>query len=196
MHFIAHRVNTIQELLNTPTEYGVEIDLRDFGKKLVLQHDPFKDGECFEEYLKNYKHGTMILNIKSEGIEARVLKLIKKYSIKNYFLLDCSFPMINLLSSKGEKNIALRFSEFEGLDSIRLMSQKVDWIWVDCFSKLPITFENYKILKKLNYKLCIVSPELHNQDLKLESYKQYLRDQSIICDAICTKLDNVIKWIS
>jgi len=196
MHFIAHRVNTIQELLNTPTEYGVEIDLRDFGEKLILQHDPFKDGECFEEYLKNYNHGTMILNIKSEGIEARVLKLIKKYSIKNYFLLDCSFPMINLLSSKGEKNIALRFSEFEGLDSIRLMSQKVDWIWVDCFSKLPITFENYKILKKLNYKLCIVSPELHNQDLKLESYKQYLRDQSIICDAICTKLDNVIKWIS
>jgi hypothetical protein len=196
MHFIAHRVNTIKELLNTPTEYGVEIDLRDFGEKLILQHDPFKDGECFEEYLKNYNHGMMILNIKSEGIEVEASKLIKKYNIKNYFFLDCSFPMINLLSSKGEKNIALRFSEFEGLDSIRLMSQKIDWVWVDCFSKLPITFENYKILKKLNYKLCLVSPELHNQDLKLESYKQYLRDQSIICDAVCTKLDNVIKWIS
>ena len=195
MHFIAHRVNTIQELLNTPTEYGVEIDLRDFGEKLILQHDPFKDGECFEEYLKNYNHGTMILNIKSEGIEARVLKLIKKYSIKNYFLLDCSFPMINLLSSKGEKNIALRFSEFEGLDSIRLMSQKVDWIWVDCFSKLPITFENYKILKKLNYKLCIVSPELHNQDLKLEIYKKQIQKDEIIFDAICTKLKNIKKWM-
>ena len=158
MHFIAHRVNTIKDLLNTSTKYGVEIDLRDFGEKLILQHDPFKDGECFEEYLKNYNHGTMILNIKSEGIEARVLKLIKKYSIQNYFFLDCSFPMINLLSSKGEKNIALRFSELEGLDSIRLMSQKVNWIWIDCFTKLPITPKNYKIFKSLNYKLCLVSP--------------------------------------
>lgn len=196
MHFIAHRVNTIKELLNTPTEYGVEIDLRDFGEKLILQHDPFKDGECFEEYLKNYNHGTMILNIKSEGIEARVLKLIKKYAIKNYFFLDCSFPMINLLSSKGEKNIALRFSEFEGLDTIRLMSQKVDWIWIDCFTKLPITSENYKILKNLNYKLCLVSPELQNQNSKLEKYKMYLKKENIKFDAICTKLKNLERWIA
>jgi hypothetical protein len=195
MHFIAHRVNTIKELLNTPTEYGVEIDLRDFGEKLVLQHDPFKDGESFEEYLKNYNHGTMILNIKSEGIETRVLKLIKKYSIENYFFLDCSFPMINLLSSKGEKNIALRFSEFEGLDTIRLMSQKVDWIWIDCFTKLPITSENYKILKNLNYKLCLVSPELQNQNSKLEKYKMYLKKENIKFDAICSKLHNLNRWI-
>ena len=47
MHFIAHRVNTIKDLLNTPVEYGVEVDLRDFGEKLVLQHDPFKDGEKY-----------------------------------------------------------------------------------------------------------------------------------------------------
>jgi len=194
MHFIAHRVNTIKELLNTPTEYGVEIDLRDFGEKLILQHDPFKDGECFEEYLKNYKHGTMILNIKSEGIEAEVSKLITKYNIKNYFFLDCSFPMINLLSSKGEKNIALRFSEFEGLDTIRLMSQKVNWVWVDCFTKLSISIKNYKILKSLNYKLCLVSPDLQNQDHKLGVYKQYINGNQIIFDAICTKLKNIKKW--
>ena len=100
MHFIAHRVNTIKDLLNTPVEYGVEVDLRDFGKKLILQHDPFKDGESFEEYLKNYNHGTMILNIKSEGIETKVLKLLRQYNVKSYFFLDCSFPMINFLMLK------------------------------------------------------------------------------------------------
>jgi len=194
MHFIVHRVNTIKDLLNTPVEYGVEVDLRDFGEKLILQHDPFKDGDSFEEYLKNYKHGTMILNIKSEGIETRVLKLVKKYNIMNYFFLDCSFPMINLLSSKGEKNIALRFSEFEGMDTIRFMSKKVDWIWVDCFSKLPITHENYKTIKNLNYKLCLVSPELQNQDIKLEFYKNYLQKKDIIFDAICTKSHNITRW--
>ena len=195
MHFIAHRVNTIKDLLNTPVEYGVEVDLRDFGEKLILQHDPFKDGESFEEYLKNYNHGTMILNIKSEGIETRVLKLIQQYNIKSYFFLDCSFPMINLLTSKGERNIALRFSEFEGIDTISLMSKKIEWIWVDCFTKLPISFKNYKTLKDLNYKLCLVSPELQNQDLKIELYKDYLQKENIIFDAICTKLHNIIRWI-
>ena len=195
MHFIAHRVNTIKDLLNIPVEYGVEVDLRDFGQKLVLQHDPFKDGECFEEYLKHYNHGTMILNIKSEGIEIEVLKLIKKYNVKSYFFLDCSFPMINFLSSKGEKNIALRFSEFEGMDTIRFMSQKVNWIWIDCFSKLPVVPENYKTLKILNYKLCLVSPELQNQDLKLELYKNYLKKENIVLDVICAKLHNIARWM-
>ena len=195
MNFIAHRVNTIKDLINTPVEYGVEVDLRDSGKKIILQHDPFKDGETFEEYLRNYNHGTMILNIKSEGIETKVLKLIKQYNVKSYFFLDCSFPMINLLSSKGERNIAIRFSEFEGMDTIRFMSQKVDWIWVDCFLKLPITSKNYKIFKNLNYKLCLVSPELQNQDLKLELYKDYLQKKDIIFDAICTKLHNIERWM-
>jgi hypothetical protein len=195
MHFIVHRVNTIKDLINTPAEYGVEVDLRDFGKKIILQHDPFKDGETFEEYLRNYNHGTMILNIKSEGIETKVLKLIKQYNVKNYFFLDCSFPMINFLSSKGERNIAMRFSEFEGIDTISSMSKKVDWIWVDCFSRLPITAQNYKILKDHKYKLCLVSPELQDQDQKLETYKNHLQKEGIIFDAICTKLHNIVRWL-
>ena len=109
MEFIAHRVNTIEEFRKVPKEYGVELDLRDFGERLILQHDPFIDGEDFEDYLKFYNHGTMILNIKSERIEIMTLKLLKKYNIKNYFFLDSSFPMIHLLSKEGEKNFALRF---------------------------------------------------------------------------------------
>jgi len=31
------------------------------------------DGEGFAEYLKHYEHGTMILNIKSERIEGKIL---------------------------------------------------------------------------------------------------------------------------
>jgi len=195
MHYIAHRVNTIKELLKTPVEYGVEVDLRDYEDRLILQHDPFKKGEDFEEYLKHYNHGTIILNIKSEGIEYQVLELLKKYTVNNYFFLDSSFPMINSLSLKGEKNIALRFSEFEGIDTLCSMAGKVNWIWVDCFSKLPITSNNYKILKDLKLKLCLVSPELQNQDSKVQSYKHYLQQEGIIFDAVCSKLHNINKWI-
>ncbi len=195
MEFIAHRINTIEELKQVPKEWGVELDLRDFGDRLILQHDPFKDGEDFEEYLKHYKNGTMILNIKSERIEYRVLDLIQQYNIKKYFFLDSSFPIINELSNKGEKNLALRFSEFEGLDTILAMAGKVDWIWVDCFTKLSITKEVYKILKKNGYKICLVSPELQGQAEKIESYRQYLNNNEINFEAICTKIYNINKWV-
>ncbi|KAB7892661.1 hypothetical protein [Poseidonibacter ostreae] len=194
MEYIAHRINTIEELKQIPKEYGVELDLRDYSDRLVLQHDPFTDGEDFEEYLKYYEHGTMILNIKSERIEHKVLELIQKYNIKKYFFLDSSFPMTYLLSKSGEKNIALRFSEFEGTDTILNMKDKVDWIWVDCFSKLPINKENYKLLKENGFQFCLVSPELQGQKDKIEEYKDYLKKEEIIFDAICTKCYNVERW--
>ena len=194
MEFISHRINTIEELKKLPKEFGVELDLRDFGERLILQHDPFMDGEDFEEYLKYYNHGTMILNIKSERIEYKVLELIKKYKIEKYFFLDSSFPMISLLSKQGEKNIALRFSEFEGLDTILNMSGKVDWVWVDCFSKLPLTEKSYKTLKDHGFKLCLVSPELQKQEEKLVEYKEFLEKNNILFDAICTKSFNIHKW--
>lgn len=194
MEFISHRINTIQELHNIPHNNGVEIDIRDFQDRLILQHDPFKDGEDFEEYLKHYNHGTMILNIKSERIEFNVLKLLKKYGIKKYFFLDSSFPMIVSLINIGESKIALRFSEFETLDNILKLKTKIDWVWIDCFTKLPINKENYKKLKDLNIKLCLVSPELQNQEQRIYEYKKYLQNQKIYLDAICCKEKNISKW--
>lgn len=194
MNFIAHRVNTINELKDLPSNLGVELDLRDYGGRLIIQHDPFKDGEDFEEYLKFYKHGTMILNVKSERIEHRILELITKFGVKDYFFLDSSFPMIHLLSSKGERNIALRFSEFEGLDTILSMQGRVNWVWVDCFTRLPIDIDSFKILKNAGYQLCLVSPELQGRPDDIFIYKDYLAKQGIIFDAICTKSYNIEKW--
>lgn len=194
MEYISHRINTISELIETPIEFGVEIDLRDFNNRLILQHDPFIDGEDFEEYLKYYNHGTMILNIKSERIEHRVLETIKKFNVKEYFFLDSSFPMIYQLSNDNQKNIALRFSEFESIETILNMSGKVDWVWVDCFTKLPMTQEIYQILKKEGFKICLVSPELQGQKDKINTYKNYLSDVGIKLDAVCSKRENFNIW--
>jgi hypothetical protein len=195
MEFIAHRINTIQELKKVPKKYGVEIDLRDYRDRVILQHDPFQDGEDFEEYLKHYNHETLILNIKSERIEHRVLDLIKKYKVKKYFFLDSSFPMIFLLSNSGEKNLALRCSEFEGIDTISNMKDKVNWVWLDCFTKLSISNSDYNLFKENGLKVCLVSPELQGQNEKLYEYKKYLHSNGITLDAICTKLHNIDKWI-
>jgi hypothetical protein len=193
-HFIAHRINTLDELKKLPTEYGVELDLRDSGNDLILQHDPFRDGEKFSDYLQHYNHGTMILNIKSERIEHRVLELLEEYNISNYFFLDSSIPMIYLLSKLGEKKSAVRFSEIESIETVLLMADKIDWVWVDCFSQLPIDSTSYQQLKNAGLKLCLVSPELQGRPEDINRYKDYLTSQGIIFDAICTKQHNIKVW--
>ena len=169
MEYIAHRINTIKQLLDLPENCGLEVDLRDHHSKVILQHEPFQDGENFEEFLKYYKHQTIILNIKSERIEHKVLEILKKYNVKKYFFLDSSFPMINIMTKEKESNIALRFSEYEGIDTILTMAGKIKWVWVDCFTQLPINKQNFKILKDHGFNLCLVSPELQNQDNKIEA---------------------------
>ena len=195
MEYIAHRVNTVEELRALPEQYGVELDLRDLPDGMIyIAHNPFEGGENFEDYLKEYHHGTMILNIKSERIELKILELLKKYNVQNYFFLDSSFPMIKLLTDMGENNVALRFSELEGLDTIRNMAGRAKWVWVDCFTRLPIDRNSYQELKNLGYTLCMVSPELEAQPEKLEEYRDYLKTEEIVMDAICTKAYNIEKW--
>ena len=196
MEYPAHRTNTIAELKKLPEEYGVELDLRDdLNGRIYISHNPFEAGEDFEAYCKEYRHGTMILNIKSERIEHEVLTLMEKYQIRNYFFLDSSFPMIKLLTDMGVKQVALRFSELEGLDTIRNMAGRAQWVWVDCFTKIPIDRESFKELKALGYKLCFVSPELEGQEEKLAEYKEYIREQGIVFDAVCTKSYHIKDWM-
>ena len=88
MLYVAHRINTAAQLSDVPPEYGVELDLRDRGDRLVLQHDPFKDGEDFETYLRHYRHRLMILNVKSERIEPRVLERLGDRTLVHVALAD------------------------------------------------------------------------------------------------------------
>ena len=193
--FCCHRINTIDELKKIPIKYGIEIDLRDnFDQTIHIAHDPFIKGELLDNFLKFYNHSFIILNVKSERIEWKILELLEKYKIKEYFFLDSSFPMIYQLSNKNEKNIALRFSEFEGLDTIINMKDKVKWVWVDCFSINPLKKEIYDKIKQLNLKICFVSPELQQQYDKIEEYNKYFKKNNIILDMICTKFNNIEKW--
>ena len=196
--FISHRINKIDELANTPEIFGIELDIRDDHKtnKLILAHDPFVSGEDFDTYLSNYKHNTLILNIKSERVELEFIKLFEKYSIDNYFFLDSSFPMINLLNKKYSNNkIASRYSEYESIEFTENICDLIQWVWVDCFSFLPLNQQIYQRIKKLEKKICIVSPELQGQKEKISEYRQQLIENNIIPDAICCKEYNIYEWI-
>ncbi len=41
MQIISHRKNTIEELQATPVEYGIEMDIRSYGDRLIVNNDNF-----------------------------------------------------------------------------------------------------------------------------------------------------------
>jgi hypothetical protein len=45
--FIKHRINSIEDLKNTPQEYGVEVDIRIYNNEIIFNHVPFENGTTF-----------------------------------------------------------------------------------------------------------------------------------------------------
>ena len=196
MLFIAHRINTIEELKQIPSEYGIEIDIRDEKNDLILVHDPFKTGEKLDDFLKYYNKSFIILNIKSERIEYKVIELLKKYNITEYFFLDSSFPMIYQLNKIKENNIAIRFSEFESIESVLKVKDMVKWVWIDCFTKFPLDKEIYDKIIDVNLKICLVSPELQKHNVEMiDEIKTIINNNNFKIHAICSKIFNNYKWI-
>lgn len=189
MQIIAHRRNRVSELQATPTRYGIELDLRSRGQELIIHHDPFAEGERLAAWLNHYRHGTLILNVKEEGLEERLIDIMKEHGIEDYFFLDQSFPFLIKCSATGEHRCAVRISEFESIETALTLAGKVDWVWVDCFTKFPINGAEAKRLQHASFKLCLVSPELQGRDAEQEipALKQLLREQGIEAQAVCTK---------
>jgi len=189
MKLISHRRNTISELNATPKNYGIEVDIRSRGEQLIIHHDPFMDGELFEDWVAAYQHGTLILNIKEEGLEGRLINLMQSHGIEDYFFLDQSFPFLVKWAKAGEHRCAVRVSEFEAIETALTLAGKVDWVWVDCFNYFPLSQEDARRLKNAGFKLCLVSPELQgrNADTEIPQLIQLLDERDIQAEAICTK---------
>lgn len=197
MEFIAHRINTIQQLIEVPKHCGIEIDLRDNQNGSVhLSHDPFVSGELLDDFLKHYEHGTLILNIKSEGIEEQVLDVLSKYNIKNFFFLDLSFPSLMRLSKNNQKNIAVRFSDFESIENVIKLKDRVSWIWLDSFEILDLNKSIVEIISNLKLRTCLVSPELQSKGFEIENYIHFLNEIKYCPDAVCSKIKNYTIWIN
>lgn len=189
MELICHRRNSIKSLNETSAKYGVEVDIRSNDGNLIINHDPLESGILFSNWLKHYHHGTLILNVKEEGLERALIDLMKLNNITNYFFLDQSFPFLIKWANLGESRSAVRVSEYESIETALCISGLVDWVWLDCFTKFPINFPEYKALKDAGYKICLVSPELQGRDNNSEILKilSFMKKNNIHMDAICTK---------
>lgn len=190
---IIHRVNSIELLKLIDHKFGCEIDIRTNGSSLILNHDPFKSGDTLIDFLDEYRHGTLVLNIKETGIENTVLEEIRKRNITSYFLLDVEMPYMIKATMQNETNIAIRFSEFESIENASFFSNKLDWIWIDSINVVPINKENFKIINQ--FSVCVVCPSLWNRVSEINDVKQKLDSYKFHNIKVITKMNYVNNWI-
>ena len=152
--------------------YGTETDFRDLNQQLKISHN-MADNNCMDAdpFFKLYcgTAYTLALNIKADGIQIPLKKLLDKYDISNYFCFDMSVP-----DTFGYIDQKIRFftreSEYEMKPALL---KEADGIWLDGFiSDTWITqgkIENYLGMGK---KVCIVSPDLHGREYR-NVWKRY-----------------------
>ena len=192
MEFIIHRVNTIEELKRIPKEYGCEIDIRTDGSKLILNHDPFSKGDDFIDYLDEYKNSTLVLNIKESGIEDTVLEEVRSRGVKSYFLLYVEFPYLDNATEKGERKIAVRFSEKEPIENLNQFKDKLDWVWIDTINDFPVNFKNKNSFK--NQKTCLVCPSRWGRPHDISKYKNKINLLDLKIDRVMTEVKYLSEW--
>ena len=199
MKIICHRLNSSSLLNGVKKDYGAEIDIRYHKNELVLHHDPFHsdEAESFFSFLTNYDlEGTLILNLKTEGIEDKCISLMSKFNVKSWFFLDMSQPYLvryannlDLYKIKNE-NLAIRYSDFEPIEYALSFKNKVSWVWIDRFKENCLNDNSFKLLKDSNFKICLVSPELQGDSIdSVNEYRSYVKGYGI--DAVCTKYPEI-----
>ena len=194
MIIVRHRINTADMLRDCAFSQGIEIDIRSDAEGLYLSHDPFVPGERLPEYLENYHHQLLIVNVKEDGLEGAVSRELDLRQIKNYFFLDQADPTMIRRGRIGLRDSAIRFSEYESLETVRTMAQFASWVWIDSFSRQKLIPDLISEFYSLGLKTCLVSPELHDlargpeaDDLAEQCMRLGLR-----FDAVCTKYPE--KW--
>lgn len=189
---VVHRVNERARLREIPRLFGAEIDLRAEGSTLVLHHDPFKGGERFDEWLESYEHGLLVLNIKEAGIETEVIRRVEARGVARFFLLDVEFPYIYRASRAGERRIALRYSEDESIETVLHYRERVDWVWIDTNTRLPL---DAGVVRQLaGWNTCLVCPERWGRPQDIVPYRSQMQRLGFRPSAIMTSLSCAKIW--
>lgn len=202
MQIIIHRINKIDQLKKIPQKYGVEIDVRGYGEKMLLSHDPIDDPTKYEElkrYLKKFNHSFIVFNVKEAGYEQKIINLAEQYNIsKNkYFLLDVEFPYLYKATRKeGIREIAIRYSEVEPIETIeaQIINGKplLDWVWIDTNTILPLNKDIFNRLK--HFKTCLVCPEHWSRSQDIIPYAKKIKELNFKLDAVMTSQEYAEQW--
>lgn len=144
--------------------FGVELDVRDFGGRLVISHDvPVAPSLSFENVLALHARYSfrpwLAINIKADGLAQMVASAAEHWGLKNYFTFDMSVPdALHYLRAKVPA--FTRHSEYETEPSFY---REARGIWLDAFRDRWV--EPQRIIAHLREgkSVGLVSPELHGR---------------------------------
>lgn len=164
--------------------FGIETDIRDQDSELVISHDPCTDKEYerFEQFLS--QDSRIAINIKSDGLVAKLDSMRNLIIDSQSFVFDCSFPELLKFKGAGIPH-AIRISEFE-----RELYWEPNYIWLDAFES-DWWLEDAATLKMIEkIPTVIVSPELHKRDFSKVWEKALMLRSSGLDISVCTDFPN------
>jgi hypothetical protein len=150
--------------------FGIETDLRDLNRRVVISHDPPTGIEdLLTDFLyraieiQNSKQALFALNIKSDGLDQLLFQDLSLLTGLDHFFFDMSTPELVKFDRLGLK-IGLRVSEFENLFGQLSITKNPAAFWIDGFRGDWWSSSILEELEKTEVKLVFVSPELHRRD--------------------------------
>ena len=195
--YIAHRQNTKKNLLEIKKNdfHGIEIDLRTDSRKIIIAHDPFKEGLDFIKNIKLFKNYFLLIDVKSTGISRTISKILVKNKIRFLFLNLISQEFAEMIKLGFSRHLFLRFSSYEEFNLNNKILKKINWVWFDFFNNVSIKKREYKYIKKYKKKICITSPDLLGKDsTAIIKLINHLNKNKIKIDMVCVKKNNIKIW--
>ncbi len=160
MLFIEHGIKTLADLRRTPTSHGVAIDVRDYDGSLRIAHEPFESGEVLMEFLSQFRHAQLLINVHGSGLIPPTRELLHRFNITKYLFHNLTGAESVQMARLGIAQFAARFSDYEPLESAMMLAGKAKWVCVDCFDRFPLNAKSYAKLQSA-FQICLVSPEIN-----------------------------------
>ena len=194
MEYIIHRVNNFDKLSKVNKDYGVEVDVIYEKNQLLLKHSPFDTSSglvSLEDFLKVYDNKRIIINVKTSGIEEKIINITKKYS-DNFLLLDVEFPFIVKNYKNCGKYLMLRISRYESINDLQYFKNYIDWIWLDTYQSFEFNKDFINLLNLFN--ICLVSIERWDENYNISNFINEVRDLDLNIKAVMTDEKKVKDW--
>ena len=94
---------------------------------------------------------------------------------------------------KNEKNLAVRFSEYEPIENVSIYKNQFNWIWVDSITNVPIDDENFQTINQFN--VCVVCPSLWKRSEDIKKERSKLSKYNFNMFKVITKYKYIDAWL-
>lgn len=169
--------------------FGIETDVRDYHGELVISHDLATERSMnLQELLGLYKSAgdgrRLALNVKADGLQAKLKQYLDDYGINNYFMFDMSVPEMVVYKKYGFHY----YSRQSDVETQCVLYDDACGVWMDSFYDFMWDKQDFicSHIEK-NKRVCIVSPELHGREYTEEWHqiKTLMEEQNISVE-LCT----------